>query len=199
MDLTAVAWVPDDDPNREWNTAAGLAAEWVHARCLEEKAAGLLVANTMRSLGVPALTAFERQHTRTSRRADRVDGRGPVLSYTPHAEDLGFAMDQARGSSMAVVETAGFPLGGWAAQLGALNLITGATTPSLPEHVIEAVDRLAFHGNNCFTDDFGKRTAQTILADLDASSVVLLPSAVIAAGVPADGAVNLQRLMAEVG
>lgn len=201
MNLSSVAWVPDDDSQRDWNVAAGLAARWVDDRCNEEEASGVLVTNTLDHLGVPELEDFERRHSRTSRlaSADRVgSGRGPVLSYVPRAEELQFAMDLARDSSLAVVETISFPLSGWAAWFEAWNLVDDQPTPPLPEAIKKAVDRLKFYGNNGFTDQLGKKQARSIVSDLLPSSefdINFLPGAVLAAGVPARGVKNLRTLV----
>lgn len=195
------SWVPDDDPERDWSVAAGLAVEWVQQRCRDEGASGLLVTNTLDSHGVPELDDFERRHNRTSPHSGRErtgSGVGPVLSYVPCAEELEFAMQHARGSSLAVVETSLFPLVGWAARLGATNLVTGQTTSPLADPVNEAVNRLEFYGNNGFGDDFGKRQALTILADLKAVGnfdSALILGAILAAGVPARGVKNLGKVM----
>src|SRR3954454_25127317 len=113
MTVSQVAWVPDDDPERDWSVSAGLAVGWVDDRCEAEGASGVLVTPALNDLGVPELEDFERRHARTSRRAGRQrvgDGAGPVLSYVPDANDLEFAMRLARDSSLAVVETVSFPL-----------------------------------------------------------------------------------------
>lgn len=197
MSMSHLAWVPDDDPQRDWGVAAQLAAAWVDARCAVEGATGVLVTNTMDHLGVEPLDDFERRHTRTSRRAGRRrvgNGLGPVLSYIPHERELEFAMHLARGSSLAVVETVSFPLLGWASWFEAWDLVRDARTPPLPEPVREAVERLAFYGNNGFGDDFGRKRAESILSGLDDSAPkkgLLLPGAAIAAGVSARGAENL--------
>lgn len=199
--MTHVAWVPDDDPQRDWGIAARLAAASVDARCSVEGATGVLVTNTMDHLGVEALDQFERRHTRTSRRAGRHrigSGLGPVLSYVPQERELEFAMHLARSSSLAVVETVSLPLLWWASWFEAWDLVRESQTPPLPEAVRDAVERLAFYGNSGFGDDFGRKRAESILSGLDDSARqngVLLPGAVIAAGVSARGAGNLLRLM----
>lgn len=201
MSISFVAWVPDDDPERDWNIAAGLAARWVDDRCMKEGASGVLVTNTLDHLGVPELEDFERRHSRTSRLAsrDRVgSGRGPVLSYVPAAEELQFAMALARDSSLGVVETISFPLSGWAAWFEAWNLIDDQPTPPLSEAIRNAVEHLKFHGHNGFGDQFGKDRARAILGELHAEGSLdagLLAGAVLAAGVSARGVKNLTKLM----
>lgn len=203
MALKAVAWVPDDDPQRDWSIAAGLATRWIEERCREEGATGLLVTNALNHLGVPELDVFAQRHTRTSRLAkrDRVGpGTGPVLSYVPDADDLHFAMGLARKSSLAVVEGSLFPLSGWAAWFEAWNLVANEPTPPLPKKITEAVERLAFHGNNGFGDAFGKQQALSILdrvRDQEDFEENLILGAVLAAGVRPRGVKNLASLISK--
>lgn len=133
--LSRAAWVPDDDPQRPWATAASLAVEWAERRCVEEGADAVLVTNALGHLG-PELEAFARRHTHTTRRAGRArvgPGGGPVLAYVPYADDLEFAMHLAHGSSLAVVETSAFPLAGWASRLDAWDLVNDGASPPLPD------------------------------------------------------------------
>ncbi|MGH9285334.1 MAG: hypothetical protein ACRD0M_06630 [Acidimicrobiales bacterium] len=168
---------------------------------MEEGADAVLVTNTLGHLD-PELEAFARRHTHTTRRAGRArvgPGIGPVLAYVPYVDDLEFAMDLARGSSLAVVETASFPLEGWARWLGAWDLVNDEASAPLPGVLAGAVDRLAFYGNNGFGDDFGKRQATAILRELCAADepTRLLPSAVLAAGVSARGVAKLEKSLAK--
>lgn len=201
VNLIAVAWVPDDDPHRPWDEAAELAVRWVDQRSQEQDATAVLVTDTLGRLGVPALEDFERRHCRTSRRGARSrigHGRGPVLSYVPYAEDLEFAIRLARGSSLAVVETVGYPLHGWASRLGALNLLTGRPTPPLTEPTSTLIDQLTMYANNGFGDDFGKKRARAALTDTRRGGPIdrdLICSALLAAGVSARGVHNLGRLI----
>jgi hypothetical protein len=200
MSVSPVAWVPDDDPERDWSLAAELAATWVDDRCEKEGSSCVLVTNTLDHLGVPELDHFGRRHTRIRRAArGRVGtGIGPVLSYVPYPEDLEFAMRLARGSSLAVVETTSFPLYGWAAWLEAWNLVTDEPTRPLQDLIRGVVDHLVFCGNKGFADDFGKQRAQSILTELDREVLKqreLLLGAILAAGVSARGITKLGRLM----
>lgn len=203
--MSHVAWVPDDDAERDWSVGAGLAVGWVDARCREEGASGVLVTPALIDLGVPELEDFERRHARTSPRAGRQrvgEGARPVLSYVPNAKDLEFAMRLARDSSLAVVETVSFPLAGWAAWLGAWDLVRDAPTSPLEDPITDAVKRLAFYGNNGYGDDFGRKQARSILTDLPTRGQQhgeLLLGALLAAGVSAHGVNNLSGLMAKVG
>ena len=198
MTFTAVAWVPDDDPERDWDIAAGWAAEWVDARCQEVGTRGALATNSLDQHGVPALEWFGQRHLHTSRLSKGNVPHGvPVLSYVPEAENLHHAMNIARNSSIAVVEGGLFPLQGWAAWLEATDLSTNQQTPPLNDDVKEAVDRLQFNGNNNFGDPFGKQQAHSILDKLpmDDQTIQLILGGVLAAGVRPNGVKNLRRLI----
>ena len=198
MPFTAVAWVPDDDPERGWDIAAGWAAEWVDARCQEAGTRGALTTNSLDHLGLPALDWFAQKHARTSRLSKVSAPHGiPVLSYVPEAENLHHAMNIARNSAIAVVEGGLFPLQGWAAWLGATDLTTNEPTPPLSDDIRRTVERLEFNGNNNFGDPFGKQQAHSILNEVtpDDETVDLILGAVLAAGVRPKGVKNLKRLM----
>ncbi|KDN74812.1 hypothetical protein DF19_27385 [Streptomyces olindensis] len=170
--ILRAAWVPDDDPERDWEIAADLAVEWVQQECAEQGAIGVLVLNAFGvEQQIPSLRHFAAEHAVTTPRAShhRVGrGIGPVLAYVPDERTLDFAADLARGSSLAVVENMhGFPLHGWARQLGAIDLTRPDEQPEpLGSELAEAIDRLDFYKNNGFGDKFGKQQAQRILQGL---------------------------------
>ncbi|MFF1509017.1 hypothetical protein [Streptomyces sp. NPDC058326] len=165
------AWVPDDDPERDWELAAQLAVAWIQQECDEQDAGGVLVLNAFGAQDhSPALRRFSALHACTTPRADRSRvgcGIGPVLVYAPTEKTLDFAMSLARGSSIAVIEGTLFPLRGWAQQLGAIDLTRPNDEPEqIPPRLVEAIERLDFYGNNGFGDQFGKQQAGNILRDL---------------------------------
>ncbi|MFF3959754.1 hypothetical protein ACFYY1_42310 [Streptomyces sp. NPDC001890] len=176
--ILRAAWVPDDDPERDWAVAAGLAVDWIRQECAEQGATGVLVLNAFGvEQQIPALRRFAAEHTITTPRASRERagrGTGPVFAYVPDAKSLDFAMNLARASSLVVVESAhGFPLKGWARQLGAVDLTRPDAQPeALPPELAAAVDRLDFYGNNGFGDRFGKQQAQRILQDLRGKGIL---------------------------
>lgn len=172
------AWVPDDDPERDWEIAADLAVSWIRQECAEQGAVGVLVLNAFGvEEAIPSLRRFAAHSVVTTPRAsrDRVGrGTGPVLAYVPDEGTLDFAASLARESSLAIVEDIhGFPLEGWARQLGAIDLTRPDVQPEqFDAELAGAIDRLDFYKNNGFGDRFGKQQAQRILEDLRAAGLL---------------------------
>ncbi|MEH0407469.1 hypothetical protein ACFY7V_33475 [[Kitasatospora] papulosa] len=199
--ILRAAWVPDDDPERDWEIAADLAVKWVRRECAEQSADGVLVLNAFGvEQQIPSLRRFAAEHTVTTPRAsrDRVGrGKGPVLAYVPDERTLDFAASLARGSSLAIVESFhGFPLEGWARQLGAIDLTRPDEQPEqFDSELTEAIDRLDFYKNNGFGDQFGKQQARRILQDLRGAG--LLERDIIVGALAAKGASD--RAMRNLG
>ncbi len=170
------AWVPDDDVQRDWNDAACLAIDWIEAEAVKQGTHAVLVTSTFggpiltyafsgRILNSP-LSRYVRGRTHFTPRSGRHVPRGvAVLSFVPTRRALDFAIELAQGSSLCVVESATEPVAGWAADVGAINLLAGFATAQHPPTFLEHLDRLASNGDN-FGDTFGRRTAQQILDDL---------------------------------
>jgi hypothetical protein len=165
------AWVPDDDPHRDWGDAAGPVVDWVLQEAKRQGAAPLLVTPTQSQwdCGVNVISWFAQNYPATTPRSSRarVDGgRGPVLVYVPDYETMHLAATYARGSSLAVVETVSTPLVGWAMQAQAVNLLTREMTPDTRTESQQTVlDRVHFYGNNGWTKGFGRDQATRILRD----------------------------------
>lgn len=164
--LQAAAWVPDDDPHRPWDDAAALAAEWIWERSEVEGVPPLLVTNTLKSgTFMPVLDEIARAGGHAAPLGkDRFD-RGPVLAYVPVEKTLRYAMDLARGYSLAVVETTSFPIAEWASGAAAVNLLDGSTsTSSIPDDVKHDLDSaIFFGGNNGWTGSNEKSHARSHL------------------------------------
>ncbi|AJE87577.1 hypothetical protein SLNWT_7201 [Streptomyces albus] len=203
--IVRAAWVPDDDPARDGEIAADLAVKWVRQECVEQSAVGVLVLNTLNDVErqIPSLRRFAAEHAVTTPRAsrDRIAlGQGPVLAYVPDEKTFGFAASLARGSSLAVVESVhGFPLEGWARQLGAIDFTRPDEQPEpLDAKLAEAINQLDLYKNNGFGDQFGKQQARRILQNLRGAGLlerdVIL--GVLAAKGASDRAVrNLRKLI----
>lgn len=199
--LQAAAWVPDDDPERPWDEAADLAADWIWERSEIEGSLPFLLTNTFQnSVGIGSLTDIGRQggHA-TPQGKDRFD-RGPVIAYVPVERTLDLALDLARGYSLVVVETESFPLSEWAAAAGAINLLDGSvSSSSIPDDVREDLDHAVFFGgNNGWTGSHEKQHARRCLVD-HVRAGLLEPeqaaSYVMAKGVSDKGARRLRELL----
>lgn len=148
--LQAAAWVPDDDPQRPWEDAADLAADWIWERSGIEGVPPLLVTNTFQNaVGIDCLEEIARKGGQATPQGKQRFDRGPVLAYVPDERTLKLALDLARGHSLAVVETVRFPLAEWAAGAEAISLLDGTTSSSgIPEDVRSDLDHAVFFGGN---------------------------------------------------
>lgn len=165
--LKAAAWVPDDDPERPWEDAADLAAAWTWHRSDIEGVKPILVTNTLQNaVGIESLHAIARAGGQATPQGERRFDRGPVLAFAPLDRTLKLALDLARGSSLAVVESVRFPLAEWAAGAEAINLLDGRTTSSsLPNDVKADLDSAVFFGGrNGWTGPGEKEHARNHLA-----------------------------------
>jgi len=199
--LQAAAWVPDDDPERPWEDAADLAADWIWGRSKVEGVAPLLVTNTFQnSVGIGCLDEIARLGGQATPQGKQRFDRGPALAYVPDERTLKFALDLARGYSLAVVETVSFPLAEWAAGAGAINLLDGSTNASsIPDDVKADLDHAVFFGgNNGWTGPHEKQHARTHLGH-HVQSGRLAPqqaaSYVMSQGVSDKGAKRLRLLL----
>ncbi|MGI5506442.1 hypothetical protein [Lentzea sp. CA-135723] len=203
--LQAAAWVPDDDPERPWEQAADLAAAWIWKRSRAEGVAPLLVTNTQQNgAGIGCLEEIVRRSGRATPQGKQRFDSGPVLAYVPNERTLRFALDLARGYSLAVVESTRFPLAEWAAGAEAVNLLDGRTTTSgIPDGVKADLDRaISFGGRNGWTGPDEKRHARTHL-ETHVRSGRLDPeqaaSYVMSRGVADTGAKRLRQLLEKLG
>lgn len=164
--LQAAAWVPDDDPQRPWEDAAGLASDWIWERSRIEGVFPLLVTNTFHNaVGIDCLEEIARKGGQATPQGKQRFDRGPVLAYVPDERTLKLALDLARGHSLAVVETVRFPLAEWAAGAEAISLLDGTTSSSsIPEDVKADLDHAVFFGgNNGWTGPHEKQHARNHL------------------------------------
>lgn len=203
--LQAVAWVPDDDPERPWDEAADLAADWIWERSEAEGVKPLLVTNTFQNArGIESLEAIARAGGQaTPQGKERFNG-GPVLVYVPDERTLELALNLARGYSLAVVESVSFPLAEWAAGAGAINLLDGSTSASslLPDVKADLDHAVSFGGNNGWTGSHEKEHARNHLArHVQAGRLAPEQAAsyVMAKGVTDRGAKRLRLLLEKIG
>jgi hypothetical protein len=147
--LRAAGWIPDDDPERPWDEAIAPAARWLWERSAAEGAAPLLVSNTQSVSGwdYADLDEIARAGGHATPQGRTRYDHGPVFVFVPDERSLHFAMDLARGYSLAVVEGSLVPLAEWAAGAAAINLLTGeVTTSEIPDEVRKDLDSVIFYG-----------------------------------------------------
>ncbi|MDQ0960297.1 hypothetical protein QFZ66_004175 [Streptomyces sp. B4I13] len=59
MSILRAAWVPDDDPERDWEVGAELAVRWVEREAAEQGAIAVLVLNAFGAeQSIPTLRRF---------------------------------------------------------------------------------------------------------------------------------------------
>jgi hypothetical protein len=205
MKVESAAWVPDDDPERPWDEAADLAVGWLLQEARRRGQQPLLVTPTQQqwSSGADAIRRMAQQYDATTPRSrGSHGGNRPVLAYVPYYDEMHLALNNARGSAIAVVETVSCPLIGWAVEAGAINLLTGEATPDpRSENQLKEFDRIYFYGNNGWGDSFVKQAVSRILADLrDAGEMDrdLLLGYVVARGKHGDAVKRLGALVDRV-
>lgn len=164
------AWVPDDDPCRDWEIAAALAVDWVLEQAASLPSRPVLVTN---AFGVESsITSLQRllryadHATPRSRRGFTPYQQHAVLAYVPYEDTLALAMQVARGGALGVVETVEFPLGGWAREVDALDLTTRQAAEPFSTEIGEQLDRVIFYGNNGWTRGFGADQTLRVLTAL---------------------------------
>lgn len=203
--LRAAAWVPDDDPERPWDEAADLAAGWIWKRADEEGVKPMLVTNTLQNgFGIASLDQIARAGGQATPRARGSFERGPVLAYVPVEKTLDLALSLARGSSLAVVETASLPVREWAAASAALDLVSGAAAVSTISHDVKTdLDHaIFFGGNNGWSGPHEKQHARTFLSPHVASGRLTADAAAayaMANNVSDRGAKRLRTLIEAIG
>jgi len=199
--LQAVAWVPDNDPERPWDEAADLAADWIWERSQVEGVKPLLVTKTFQNArGIGSLEEIAREGSQATPQGKQRFEHGPVLAYVPDERTLRLALNLARGYSLVVVETVSFPLSEWAADARAINLLDGSTNCSaLPDNVKADLDHAVFFGgNNGWTGTHEKEHARNhLLRHVRAGCLAPEQAAsyVMAKGVSDKGAKRLRALL----
>jgi hypothetical protein len=190
------AWVPDDDPQRPWDDAAALAADWIWAQADDISSTPMLVTFSFQNgERIDALQGLEHVTTRSPGSVTGLVGR-PVLAYVPEARTLALAHRHARNAALCVVESVSFPLHGWAREVGAVNLLNGDRLQRLDSFANELLEHLQFIGNNGWGDQFGKRDATCLLPSIrehvDRAEVL---GYVLAHGAHDRSVTNLEKIM----
>ncbi|MEW2161495.1 hypothetical protein AB0912_00610 [Streptomyces sp. NPDC007084] len=204
MSILRAAWVPDDDPERDWEVGAELAVRWVEREAAEQSATAVLVLNAFGAeQSIPTLRRFAERHLVATPRSGRQrvgSGVGPVLACVPDAKTLEFATGLARGSSLAAVEGANlFPLHGWATQVQAIDLTHPEDeVEEVDERLTSALESLKFYGNNGYGPPFDRQQAARVLGDLRSAGLLdhdVVIGAMAARGISPSGLKLLGQLI----
>jgi hypothetical protein len=117
-----------DDRDHSWEDAAKLAAAWIWERSRIEGVQPCLVTSTLQNArGISSLKEIAEAGGQVTPRSKSQPDHRPVLAYLPNEDALKLALDLARGYSLAIVETIGFPIAEWAAGSGAIHRLDGST------------------------------------------------------------------------
>lgn len=193
------AWVPEDDPYRDWNDAAAPAVAWIEKEARDQGKHAVLVTNTFNGATFDTpLARYTRPHHHFTPQGTRPSMRSvPVVAFVPDMRTLEFAIRLAGNSSLCIIETSSDPVSGWAAVTGAVNLLTGEHA-KLDATVAKHIDRLAWYGNNGYGDSFGKKNAGHALDDLAEAGVTdpgFIVSALAAKRISLNGQENIRKLI----
>lgn len=165
----AAAWVPEQS-DMDWDEAAAPAVTWTDEQCQDENRTGVLLVHAASSLphsGPLADFAARHSYTTVGSRATPGTQGIPVLSYCPGPKALAIAMRKAAGSSLCVIEGTSNEWAGWAAEIGATNLLTGEVTPDpRTDKQRDTFRQLDLFTNNGYGDPHAKTSVPRLLGDL---------------------------------
>lgn len=189
------AWVREDAEDIDYLEADALGARWVLDDLAEHGGTVAIVTGKLgiaASSGVAPLLRYGNEVTPRTERRRR--GLGPVLAYRPDAREFELAESLAHGSSLCVIEGYGFPVRGWAARVGAFDIVSGSETAGIDPARAEYVDRIIWYGNNGWTRGFGADNTARILSEMKRAGVLDRDEVLGVAAAEGKGAKALQRL-----
>ena len=135
----SAAWIPADDAERPWDPTP-VAVRWLLEQAEHQRLKPVLLrGRPMTGRLPPALRYLERRAARELRRP--APGRA-VLVYLPDLATAARAFRAALGGAVVVVEAPDLPLATWAAETGALNLVSGSIEAALPEATADGLRRM---------------------------------------------------------
>jgi hypothetical protein len=184
------AWIsPSAGHTITLEDAAAVAMEWAEEQAAVRDLQAVLV--TDRKGGYAHAEPFTRY---TGRHITPLSSRlaaepGAVIAHNPTYTALDLAMTTARGIPLAVVGLLPAPwwLDGWAAAVGALDLLTGEVI-GLDAQLIGPLETILFYGNNGYPGGWGRDGAQRALdeiRDLGLLDHDMIVSALAGLGMPA--------------
>lgn len=187
----AFAWIPPSAGHAiTLEDAAAVAMEWAEEQTAT--ASGLpavLVTDLKDEYAHQApFTRYAGRHI-TPRSSRLTVEPGAVIAHNPTYTALELAMTTARGIPLAVVGLLPAPwwLDGWAAAVGARDLLSGEVT-ALDPRLSEPMESILFYGNNGYSRGWGRDGAQRALDEIRAAGLLdhdMIVSALAGLGMPA--------------
>ncbi|MFD5248451.1 hypothetical protein ACFWIW_28190 [Amycolatopsis sp. NPDC058340] len=166
------AWVPYQQ-DRPIDDAAILAIAWAEDQAAARGLQPVLVTDEKGGTHGASHFAPLRDGRHASPRGSGVTVRpGAVIAHVPgRPQTLELATRLARGNALVLVDhPSPWLKAGWAAVLGAQNLDTGQTEPSLPPALVDRLNELVSYGNNGYARGFGRDRARQILQEMHAEN-----------------------------
>jgi uncharacterized protein (UPF0297 family) len=185
----AAAWIPPG-ADLTLEAAAEVAMRWADEQAAARGAQAMLVTDLKGEYrGEAPFDRYADGRHITPRSSGLAITPGAVIAHNPTAEALELAMDTARGTAIAVVALLPGPwwLHGWAAAVGAQDLLTGETA-ALDAALVEPLTQIVAYGNNGFAAGYGRDNAQDLLRQLQRDGLLehdLVVSALGGLGLPA--------------
>lgn len=186
----AFAWIPPSAGHAiRLEDAAAVAMQWAEEWAAVRGLSAVLVTDLKGEYAHAApFTHYAGRHItpRSSRLAVKP---GAVIAHNPTYTALELAMTTAREVPLAVVGLLPAPwwLDGWAAAVGALDLLTGEVT-ALDPRLIEPLESILFYGNNGYPRGWGRDGAQRALDEIRDAGLLdhdMIVSALAGLGMPA--------------
>lgn len=154
------AWVPFDDPARPWDPTTA-ATRWLVQQARQLNLRLRLVTNRPLAGSLPPALQYVNECERQTK--SWTGARQAVLAYLPSSATAARAFRLAYRGAVVVVEGPQLPLTGWAAEVGALNLLTGRGQPELSSDVTACLQALL---HLLDTDEVSSPQTDAVVADL---------------------------------
>jgi len=185
----AFAWIPPSAGHAiTLEDAAAVAMEWAEQRAVGGLPAVLVTDLKGEYAHAEPFTRYAGRHI-TPRSSRLTVEPGAVIAHNPTYTALELAMTTARERPLAIVGLLPAPwwLDGWAAAVGALDLLTGEVT-ALDPRLDEPLQSILFYGNNGYARGWGRDGAQRALDEIRDVGLLdhdMIVSALAGRGMPA--------------
>ncbi|MET8149677.1 hypothetical protein ACIBSW_23610 [Actinoplanes sp. NPDC049668] len=183
------AWIPPSAGHAiTLQSAAAVAMEWAEKQAVRGLPVVLVTDRKGEYAHAAPFTRYAGRHI-TPRSSRLTVEPGAVIAHNPTYTALELAMTTAYEIPLAVVGLLPAPwwLDGWAAAVGALDLLTGEVT-ALDPRLAEPLESILFYGNNGYPQGWGRDGAQRALDEIRDAGLLdhdMIVSALAGLGMPA--------------